>query len=82
MTQPETQPPPTGSTRPRFDDGEIVKVTAGDGAYPSRRTVVYIRNHPAPGVQWRGTDGSYMRDDQIRTFVDEGRATVLDPGTR
>lgn len=62
-------------------DNAIVKVAPSRvGTYPSRRTVVYIRNHPGDRLAWRGTDGSYMRDDQMETFFTERRAAILDDG--
>lgn len=67
---------PVASTLP---DDTVVRVAAGSGRYPSRRTAVYIRNHPAPDIQWRGTDGSWMYDSQIDTFFAEGRAAILGP---
>lgn len=58
-------------------DNTVVFVSPGGGRYPSARTVVYIKNHPASDLQWRGTDGSHMWDAQIDTFFAEGRAVVM-----
>ena len=57
----------------------VVLVKPGKGPYSSTRHVAYIRNHPGPEQQWRGTDGSYTHDAAIDEMFARGRGTVMSP---
>lgn len=61
-----------------YPDGTVVLLTPTDGT----RQVVYIRNHPTSDCQWRGTDGSHVRDSQIDNWSTCGAITeLLSPST-
>lgn len=61
-----------------YPTGTVVLLTPTDGT----RQVVYIRNHPSVDCQWRGTDGSHVRDSQISNWaVVHGIRELLSPTT-
>lgn len=68
-----------------YPDGTVLLLTPHTDElkhqWGSRQTV-YIRNHPTKDCQWRGTNGSIVRDSQIDYLKGSGAiAELLLPST-